>query len=525
LVYNHGHSSRQGCNLDNEEAEIRQPFATLIIAAIATAVVPAIAVADHRVVPHGNTTVEGNSNNVFPFSTGGCCPSSFRYQQVFAASEFGRPRLLTRIAFRADGPFGTQAQITNTLEISLSTTAAAPDGLSATFANNVGSDATVVYSGSLTISSTAPGPAGGPRLFDIVIVFQHPFLYDPSRGNLLLEVKNFSFRVATSLFLDSQTTAGDSTSRVYAFSATADTAASGDTLGLIARFGTYGDGDFDGDGNSDITVYRPSAGAWYIEQSSTNYATFVSTSWGTSTDIPVPGDYDGDLKADVAVYRPSTGAWYILTSSSNFTSFFSAMWGTATDVPVPGDYDGDGKTDVAVYRPSTGAWYILTSSSNFTNFFSAMWGNATDVPVAGDFDGDGKADIAVWRAATGTWFVLKSNANYTTFFSVAWGATDDVAAPGDYDGDGKIDLGVFRRSTGVWWVLLSSTNYATFLTQSLGASGDAPVPGDYDGDGRSDIAVFRPSTGDWLILTSSSGYVTLASRNWGTSADIPINKR
>jgi hypothetical protein len=508
---------------------VRQPLATFLTAVIVAAV-PAVAIADLRVVPGGNTAVEGNTNNVFPFGTSGCCPQSMRYQQVFAASEFGRPRLLTRIAFRADSAVGARGPTTNPVEISLSTTAAAPDGLSATFANNVGSDAAIVYSGSLTLSTTAPGPAGGPKLFDVVIIFQHPFLYDPSRGNLLLDVKNFSPDFGSTIFLDSELTAGDSTSRAFAFSATAPVAAVRDTLGLIARFGTYADGDFDGDGMSDATVYRPSTGTWYIKQSSTAYSTFVSTSWGTSTDTPVVGDYDGDLKADIAVYRPSTGAWYVLLSSTSNVNFFTATWGTATDIPVPGDYDGDGKTDIAVYRPSTGAWYILTSSSNFTNFFSAMWGNATDVPVVGDFDGDAKADIAVWRSSTGTWWVLTSKATYTTYFSVVLGTDGDMPAQADYDGDGKTDLAVFRPSTGVTWILRSSLGSGGFFEAAFCCwapwTGDVAVPGDYDGDGISEVAFFRPVFGTWNWLTSRSAFKNVPDQViWGGSGDIPVNKR
>jgi len=48
-----------------------------------------------------------------------------------------------------------------------------------------------------------------------------------------------------------------------------------------------------------------------------------------------PGnDYDGDGRSDVAVWRPSAGVWWILTSSSNFATSFTRGWGLPGNVPV-----------------------------------------------------------------------------------------------------------------------------------------------------------------------------------------------
>jgi hypothetical protein len=284
-------------------------------------------------------------------------------------------------------------------------------------------------------------------------------------------------------------------------------------------------GDFDGDGKSDITVFRPSTNSWYVLLSSTNFSTYHTYEWGVAGDILVRGDFDGDGKADVAMYRPSNGGWYILLSSTNYSTYVSYFWGLGGDMPVSGDYDGDGRTDIAVYRPSNGGWYILLSSTNYSTYVSQIWGLGGDTPVPADYDGDGKMDIAVYRPSNGGWYVLLSSTNYSTYISYLWGLTGDVPVPADFDGDGKADIVVYRPSNGGWYILRSSTGYTTYSSYLWGLTGDRPVIGDFDGDGRTDITVYRPSNGGWYSLLSSTGYTTYVTQLWGLTGDVPLLQR
>ncbi len=278
--------------------------------------------------------------------------------------------------------------------------------------------------------------------------------------------------------------------------------------GLI-QIGTYGRGayeinlssaktsfDYDGDGRADISVFRPSNGAWYLQQST---AGFTGVNFGQAGDKIVPADYDGDGKTDVAVYRG--GTWYLNRSTTGFTG---VNFGAAEDIPMPADFDGDGKADLAVFRPSTGAWYLQQSTAGFTG---VQFGQNGDRPVAADYDGDGKADIAVYR--NGVWYLNRSSAGFT---GVNFGTASDVVVPADYDGDGKTDLGVFRPSNGTWYLQEST---AGFVGTQFGANGDAPAAADYDGDSRADLGVFR--NGAWYLNRSTAGYTGV---NFGLANDL-----
>ena len=262
--------------------------------------------------------------------------------------------------------------------------------------------------------------------------------------------------------------------------------------------------DFDGDGKTDLSVFRPGTGAWYIRQSLNG--AFRAHSLGSSSERIVPGDYDGDGKTDVAVFQPADGTWRVL-QSSNY-SVISTTFGSNGDLPVPRDYDGDGKTDLAVFRPAGGVWYILQSTNNTVR--AQQFGVAADRPVPADYDGDLKADMAVFRA--GAWYIQQST-NAAVVVS-QFGSTTDKTVAADYDGDGKTDIAVYRPSNGVWYLLQSSLG---FEAKRFGIATDEPTPGDYDGDMKFDIAVYR--NGVWYALLSGSG--TIRSEMFGIAGDVP----
>lgn len=251
--------------------------------------------------------------------------------------------------------------------------------------------------------------------------------------------------------------------------------------------------DFDGDGKSDVSVYRPETGAWYVLNSA-NF-TFTVVGFGLSTDVITPGDYDGDGKTDFAVFRPSDGFWHTLGKGGLYAA---RGFGTTGDIPVSADFNGDGKTDIAVFRPSTGVWYIANSDSLGT-FSIVQFGFAGDKPAQADYDGDGKADIAVFRPSNGDWYVLRSSDGGFTI--VQFGLSGDLPAQADYDGDGRADFAVLRD--GLWYLLQTTAGFAAV---QFGLAGDVPSTGDFDGDGKADIVVFRPSSGVWYLLQSQNGF-------------------
>jgi hypothetical protein len=93
-------------------------------------------------------------------------------------------------------------------------------------------------------------------------------------------------------------------------------------------------GDYDGDGRADLAVYSRYDGRWYIlSLGEVGFKNMLGPrvlayqrNWGFVGAIPVPGDFNGDGKSDLAVYNPTDGKWYI-QSMDGTVLLWGQNWG------------------------------------------------------------------------------------------------------------------------------------------------------------------------------------------------------
>jgi hypothetical protein len=168
----------------------------LTIAAARMAVLPLALAAALATPPSIAATIDvpsgaGNAQGPAPFrffGTGGS-----RVQQIYGSQLFAAvtgPQSITGFALRAFPGAFQSLFFGNTLTvpavtIRMGTTARGDETgtlPSTRFADNLGADATTVFQGALSLTTTQIGQ------FDYLVTFQNAFTYDPGLGNLLLDV-------------------------------------------------------------------------------------------------------------------------------------------------------------------------------------------------------------------------------------------------------------------------------------------------------------------------------------------------
>lgn len=117
---------------------------------------------------------------------------AIRLQQVYMSDQFPQhPIIVRELRWRPSAVHGRAFDgRLERLQLKLSTTAKQPRSLERVFARNIGLDETLVFDGPVDLGSAYVGPAKGPKEFDIAVVLQTPFPFDPRIGNLLVDICN-----------------------------------------------------------------------------------------------------------------------------------------------------------------------------------------------------------------------------------------------------------------------------------------------------------------------------------------------
>jgi PKD repeat protein len=270
---------------------------------------------------------------------------------------------------------------------------------------------------------------------------------------------------------------------------------------------------------SQIGIFRPSTGYWYLDNNLDGNVD-KSFRYGGSTDRIIVLKWQGNTHDSIAIFRPSTGYWYIDYAGQGIVTT-SFRYGGSSDQIIAGDWQGTRRDGIAIFRPSTGYWYFDYDLNGFVDK-SFRYGGSTDQIIAGDWQGARRDGIAIFRPSTGYWY-FDNNLDGNVDNSFRYGGPGDRIISGDWDGDGSDGIAIFRPSTGYWYF---DDNLDGNIDNSFryGGSTDQIVSGDWNGDGSDGIAIFRPSTGYWYFDYNLDGKVDKSFRYGGSTDRIIVGR-
>ncbi|WP_282993069.1 SpvB/TcaC N-terminal domain-containing protein [Leptospira santarosai] len=325
----------------------------------------------------------------------------------------------------------------------------------------------------------------------------------------------------------------------------------------------YFEGDFNGDGISDVLFFNHQSGNWKAaegrKEGGYNFKLYANRYQGYSNEETirffkgnVSGDYNGDGRSDVAFYLPETRDFVVAEHDGRvfqFKSYGRLMSGIPDIFRMewfPGDYDGNGLSDSVLFDEPTGQWTLMLNkggsfeflrfSKKFQNIFRndyAPNGNLDGVStndsskpgkdhdkvnfLVGDYNADGRTDISLYDSRSGKWFVGENhrnpNKNDPLYFQMQWKLYKVFTAPeqslfghdrfsGDFNGDGTSDFLLFDRASGEWTLgetVDGTINFRIWSRTPQFKTVTRWLQGDFNGDGRSDIGFFCANDGKFWI--------------------------
>ena len=229
-------------------------------------------------------------------------------------------------------------------------------------------------------------------------------------------------------------------------------------------------------GGADTTgVFRPSNGALYVKNKNETGFADVQINYGIGGDYPLVGDWDGDGDATIGIYR--NGAFYLRNENTIGFADWVFPFGMPGDQPIVGDWNGDGTDTIGVYR--RGVFFLRDENSIGASSASFALGVAGDVGIAGDWDGDGVDTTGVFRPSNGALYLKNTNVTGFADIQINYGLPGDKPVTGDWDNDGVDTIGIYRNGS----FYLRNTNTIGFadIVFDLGIPGDMPIAGNWDG--------------------------------------------
>ncbi|WP_405059359.1 RICIN domain-containing protein [Kribbella sp. NBC_01505] len=316
-------------------------------------------------------------------------------------------------------------------------------------------------------------------------------------------------------------------------------------------------GDVNGDGRADVqavldhgngrtSVWNLVAGGNGLLGGQIGWDSGDSGGYPLDRTRSVPGDFDGDGRSDVALFREEAGrrmSLRLLESDGNgYVAAASPSWVSGPDSwthsmarIASGDVDGDHRSDLAVQvNNGDGTWKVLVFRGGAlgapTEWLRATGDWALSSLQLADLNGDGSDDLVTQKTTANCRTVSELYRSTGTAFAATPVVLHDSGAGaycldrsrttvGDVDGDGRddliaaydysdTDLGVVVfRSTGtpsqptltssVWWRTPGEFDPAKVALSA----------GDFTGDGKDDLAILASTAngGRAAYLLNSSG--------------------
>jgi hypothetical protein len=227
---------------------------------------------------------------------------------------------------------------------------------------------------------------------------------------------------------------------------------------------------------SSVGLQDPSTGIWYLRNTDGGTNQFY---FGNPKDIPFIGDWDGDGDQTVGLYRRSTGFLFLRNTNTQGVADIDIYYGDPGDLPIAGDWNGDGTDTLGIFRPSDARFYLRNTNTQGIADVVVDFGNAGDVPLAGDWNNDGVDSIGVYRPSTKTVYLANDiyapKADVTFVYSGA--ASGDKVIVGDWNDDGFDTLGVFRPPEAKFYLRDTYTQASANVIFEYGESGMNPIAG------------------------------------------------